>query len=235
MSIILILLILAGVGGAIYYYSETQATKDVKRTTLPPSQIIRQAVQEIGTQRRYVASGHSSDFASFTFKQHANCLIAILLAFLFVIPGILYFLLANRSQSLTINVFPEGDGTTNVQVSASGGETKRRGRRFLRALPDAAVVTTGGMQQTPALAQPAVGTSAPTPLAAPTPAAELPPASTAPQAAPPPPAELTTPQTATQEIPPSSTADTAFCQDCGAQMGASHKFCPECGKEQSVG
>lgn len=131
------LLVLAAIGGGIYYYVETSSGKDTRRTSLPASPIIRQAIQEIGAQRRYTAAGHSSDFASFTCKQHANCGIAIVFTLFFVVPGILYFLIASRTQSLTINCFPEPDGTTSVQVSASGGETKRRGQRFLRALPDA--------------------------------------------------------------------------------------------------
>src|SRR5437899_2324159 len=117
METVLILLLLAAIAGGIYYYAETQATKDAFRTTLPASQIIRQAVQEIGTERRWTATGHSSDYASFTFKQHASCGIALVLAFFLLVPGILYFLLQSRTQTLSINVFPEPDGTNAVQVS----------------------------------------------------------------------------------------------------------------------
>jgi hypothetical protein len=222
---VITLLVLAGIAGAIYYYFETQATKDVVKTTFPPSQIIRQAVQDIGSQRRYTATGHSSDFASFTFKQHANCGIAIVFAIFFVIPGILYFLIASRTQSLSINVFPEPDGTTSVQVSASGGETKRRGKRFLRSLPAASTVAAGRMQ--PALAGSAsTSSTTPAPIPASRPAAELP---TERETATP--AFVTAP-TATAEIVTSVSEETVYCQDCGAQMNASHKFCPACGTEQ---
>jgi len=222
------------IGAGVYAATEMGGSRDTRRTTLPPSQIIRQAVQEIGTQRRFTATGHSSDFASFTFKQHANCLIAIIFTCFFILPGILYFFISSRTQSLTINVFPEPDGTTSVQVSASGGETKRRGRRFLRALPAATPVVTQGMQQVGAQASHAAPESPAATVAAALPQAHLSASTPAAAAAPPPPAELQPAPPAAPQAQPAPPQEVVYCHDCGAKMAGSHRFCPSCGKEQMV-
>jgi len=231
MSTIILIVVLAAVGGAIWYYFETQATKDVVRTTLPPAQIIRQAVQEIGSQRRYAATGHSTDFASFTFKQHANCLIAIILTFFFIVPGILYFFLASRTQSLSINVFPEPDGTTSVQVSSSGGETKRRGKRFLRGLPTLPALSA---QQAPRIPVTPTMPATTTPLESPS-TSSLTSSETRPEtsaAAPQP--SLASGAFEARAASNAASQATVFCQDCGASVGPENRFCPSCGKEQPV-
>lgn len=229
MDTILIILVLLGIAGAIYYYFDTQATKDGVTTTLPASQIVRQAVQEIGTERRWTATGHSSDYASFTFKQHANCGIAIIFTFFFVVPGILYFLIASRTQTLNISVFPESDETSSVQISASGGDSKRRGKRFLRGLPQQPTVTPQQAKAPPSAAPEGaaltVGDQPRTPdVEAPTEAA---PRAIEDRSASP---ESTSGRT---EL----TAETgkAFCEHCGAEMLPSHRFCPSCGKGQAEG
>lgn len=218
-----VLIILAVVAGVAYYFYETQSTKDVFRTTVPPSQVIRQAVQEIGSQRRYTATGHSADYASFTFKQHANCGIAFVLACFVIVPGVLYFLLASRTQTLNVSVFPEPDGTSSVQVSASGGETKRRGKRFLRGLPGQMLPST-----TPAPAQamvpPPPNSSATLPAAA----APIGVMMEQPQV----PAALPAQRSLSTGSASTDQGTTVFCQDCGGRMGADHRFCPACGKEQ---
>src|SRR3954470_4121382 len=136
MSALIALLVLAGIGTSIYLFVESNThSKDVVRTTLPASQIMRQAIQEIGAERKWTATGHAPDFANFTVNRRASCLIALLLACFFIIPGILYMVLGGKSQTLSLNVFPEPDGTNTVQASSSGGEAKRRGRRFLRGRP----------------------------------------------------------------------------------------------------
>lgn len=218
--------VVVGLAALLYYYIDSRATKDVKKTTMPASQIIRQAIQEIGTERRWTAAGHSQDYASFAYKRHASCLISILLSFLFLLPGIIYFLMWRKTQMLSINVFPEPDGTSSVQVSGSGGSATARGRRFLRGLPSMPALSTEAPAHPATSAASAslpAGAGAPSLLPAPAP----PPA--APELASAPTARVI--EAASGDVSPRA-PETVFCQACGAKLNARQKFCSECGTEQ---
>lgn len=233
---ITMLIVLCAIGAAIYYYIETQTTKDVRATTMPAAQVIRQAVQEIGAQRRWTATGHSSDFASFTYKRHASCFWALVLSLFFLLPGIVYMLLGQKTASLTVSVFPEPNGMSSVQISASGGTAKARGKRFLRALPTAAAMTP---QQAHALTESVPGAAvlpAPEPLSQTTavnaPATEV--AASLPEHT----AEERTTDTTQLPAGDTSVADDAptatnllYCEFCGEEMRTGHRFCPACGKQ----
>jgi len=229
MSGLLVLLALCAIGTVIYLFVESNTHgKDVVRTTLPASQIMRQAIQEIGAERKWTATGHSQDFANFSINRRASCLVAILLAFFWIIPGVLYMLLGGKTQTLSLNIFPEPDGTNTVQASSSGGEAKRRGRRFLRGLPQQPALTPQEAAVVPSLAP--EGASTPI-LPPPAPPAALPPVSV--------PVDSTREETTAaledaEAIHAEVSASTVFCEHCGTAIGATNRFCPSCGKEQSA-
>jgi hypothetical protein len=136
-GVIALVLILAVVAGVAYYVAVVRGAKQSITTPWQPSQVLRQAVQEIGAERKWVVTGHTQDYATFTRAGTKSCALGCLLLWLFFIPGVLYLVFAGKSQVLTVSVFRELDGTTTVQLSASGGQAAARGRRFLQHIPHA--------------------------------------------------------------------------------------------------
>lgn len=135
-SLIAVVILLALIGGGFWYFLKTRGgSKQAVKTTWPSAQVIRQAVQEIGAERRWVVTGHTQDFVTFTRSGKTSWLLAFILLWFAIIPAILYLVLSGKSQTLTINVFAEPDGATSVQMSFNGTRAASRGRRFLASLP----------------------------------------------------------------------------------------------------
>jgi hypothetical protein len=134
-GVISLLLALAVIAGVVYYFAVVRGAKQSITTPWQPAQVLRQAVQEIGAERKWVVTGHTQDYATFTRAGTKSCALGCLLLWLFFIPGVLYLVFAGKSQVLTVSVFRELDGTTTVQLSANGGQAAARGRRFLKHIP----------------------------------------------------------------------------------------------------
>jgi hypothetical protein len=206
--------VIAAVAALAYWYADSRSAREVRLTDMAPEQIIRRAVQEIGAERRWTATGHSRDYASFAYRRHASCLVSLLLLLLFVIPGIVYALVYRKTQTLTINVFAEADGTSTVAVSGSGGAANARGRRFLDGLPEIAPAPA-------ASAWPDGATrTAPPPAYSVTREAQAAPAGTD--------------EVSLATIGPGSHPRSGVrrCVECGSAMSPDHRFCGACGSEQ---
>lgn len=135
-SFVTVVILLALVGGVFWYFLKMRGDgKQAVKTSWPPAQVIRQAVQEIGAERRWVVTGHTEDYVTFTRTGKTNLLLAFVLLWFFIIPAILYLVLSGKSQTLTFSVFAELDGATSVQMSSNGKKAESRGRRFLANLP----------------------------------------------------------------------------------------------------
>jgi hypothetical protein len=84
-GVIALVLILAVVAGVAYYVAVVRGAKQSITTPWQPSQVLRQAVQEIGAERKWVVTGHTQDYATFTRAGTKSCALGCLLLWLFFI------------------------------------------------------------------------------------------------------------------------------------------------------
>lgn len=103
-------------------------------TTTTPRQAIMASLGVVGTRRGWSTLAQGADYANFTLAKRANWFVAIVLLFFFVVPGIVYLVVAGRKQSLTINTFQPDPATTIVQCSSNGWRGKSLGRALRKSL-----------------------------------------------------------------------------------------------------
>jgi hypothetical protein len=133
-----LLLLLGTVAASIYLIVESRSGVEAVSVNRDPAEIISLAVAQVpgGTaslRSSWMPAGHTDRSASFVYKRRPSILLAFVLLCCFIVPGILYIVFGGKSQSLQVDVLGgSADGLTTVQVAASGGTARRRGRRFLR-------------------------------------------------------------------------------------------------------
>lgn len=131
-------LVLGAVAASVYLIAESRGGVDTVTVNRTPTEIISLAVAQVpgGTaslRSSWMPAGHTDRSASFVYKRRPSILLALVLLCLFIVPGILYLAFGGKSQTLQVDVLGgSSDGLTTVQVAASGGTARRRGRRFLR-------------------------------------------------------------------------------------------------------
>ena len=137
MSGLLVLLLLGGVAACVYYAYESRSGSETITVNRSSSELIALAVAQIpgGTasfRSSWMPAGHSDRSASFVYKRRPSILLALFLLCLFIVPGIVYLALGGKNQTLQVDALGGGaNGMTTVQIAASGGTARRRGRRFL--------------------------------------------------------------------------------------------------------
>ena len=152
---LLILLVLGGIAATAYLVAENRAGVESATVKSSPEQIISLAVASIPKQTAslrssWMPAGHDGRSATFTYHRRKSILLSIFLLLFFLIPGILYLIFGGKSQTLRVSIIDtdEASGTTTVQVAASGGVARRRGRSFLQSLTAGqALAATGGQEQ----------------------------------------------------------------------------------------
>ncbi|HXP98892.1 MAG TPA: hypothetical protein VN845_02360 [Solirubrobacteraceae bacterium] len=90
--------------------------------------IVMAAVAIVATKRHWQVMAQSDDGASFRYHRRPNALIAVVLLFFFVIPGIVYMVLAGKRESLLLNVYSDSAGMTVAQLTSNGFRGKFAGR-----------------------------------------------------------------------------------------------------------
>jgi hypothetical protein len=70
--------------------------------------------------------------ANFQYHKGPNVLVALVLLLCFLIPGIVYILLAGKRESLIVNIDSATAGMTVVQVTSNGFRGKGAGRALRR-------------------------------------------------------------------------------------------------------
>lgn len=152
------LLLLGAIAASIYLIAESRGGTETITVNRDPAEIIALAVAQVpgGTasfRSSWMPAGHTDRSASFVYKRRASILLAFFLLWFFIVPGILYIVFGGKSQTLQVDVLGgSADGLTTVQVAASGGTARRRGRRFLNQIGDRALPASE-----PAAALPAEG------------------------------------------------------------------------------
>jgi hypothetical protein len=94
--------------------------------------IVMAAVAIVATRRHWQIMAQSNDGASFRYHRRPKALVAVVLLFFFLIPGIVYMLLAGKRESLVLNVYSDKTGMTVTQLTSNGFRGKAAGRALAR-------------------------------------------------------------------------------------------------------
>lgn len=103
-------------------------------TTAQSPQILMQANSEVGTKKRWTVVSQSQHNVVFAFQKGPNMLVGLVLIIFFVVPGLVYFILAGKRESLNVMFDVRPDGLSQVQVTSNGYRGKLAGRSLRSAL-----------------------------------------------------------------------------------------------------
>ncbi len=97
-----------------------------------PRRIVMAAVAIVATKRHWQVIAQSEGGVSFRYHRRPKALVAVVLLFFFLIPGIVYVALAGKRESLLLNIYSDETGTTVAQLSSNGFRGKFAGRALAR-------------------------------------------------------------------------------------------------------
>jgi hypothetical protein len=101
-------------------------------TSSDPHRVVMAAVGIVGAKRRWQTMAQSDHGANFQYHKGPKVLIAIILLLCFLIPGIVYVLLAGKRESLVLTIDSGTADMTIVQVTSNGFRGKAAGRAIQR-------------------------------------------------------------------------------------------------------
>lgn len=122
---VLFLIVLVGCGIAWWKLRSGEALRF--ETTSSPQQVIMTATSLVGTKRRWAVLAQTESSATFAYHKSPNKLLAVILLFFFVVPCVLYLILAGKKESLSVMVQSDGNQSI-VQASSNGWRGKFAGR-----------------------------------------------------------------------------------------------------------
>lgn len=128
MSITLLFLLVV-VGSIIAYVMLRRGELLRFQTSAAPQEVINTTLSLVATRRRWATVGTTETSATFSYHRGPRPLVAIPLFLLFIIPGILYLVLAGKRESLSVTGSPQG-GATTVQIASNGWRGKGAGREL---------------------------------------------------------------------------------------------------------
>lgn len=156
---LIVILVLGAVAASIYLIAESRGGTETITVNRDPAEIIALAVAQVpgGTasfRSSWMPAGHTDRSASFVYKRRPSILLAFVLLWFLIVPGILYLVFGGKSQTLQVDVLGgSAEGMTTVQVAASGGTARRRGRRFLSQVQSRSLSATPEAAALPAEAE----------------------------------------------------------------------------------
>jgi len=152
------------IAGAIAAYFFLKKGETIRfETSSTPRQVTMGAVGLIATKRRWQTIGQGDGAATFVYQKGPNKLIAFILLCFFLLPGIIYLVLAGKKEALAVNTDDSTAGMLVVQVSSNGWRGKSAGRALRAQFGLAA----GSLAQTGlGLRHGSVGSLEPTPASA---------------------------------------------------------------------
>lgn len=122
-------LVLIAIAGAIAAYFALKSGETMRfETSSTPRQVTMGAVGLIATKRRWQTIGQGDGAVNFVYQKKANPVIALIGLFFFVVPGIVYLVLAGKKEALAVNTDDSTAGMTVVQASSNGWRGKSAGR-----------------------------------------------------------------------------------------------------------
>jgi hypothetical protein len=149
MSVLIVLILIA----AVVAFFILRSGENLRfETSSDPHRVVMTAVGIIGAKRRWQTMAQSDHGANFQYHKGPKVLVAIILLLCFLIPGIVYVLLAGKRESLVLTIDSGTAGMTVVQVTSNGFRGKAAGRALQRQVSvpagalgtgEAPVLTTG--------------------------------------------------------------------------------------------
>src|SRR5664279_869478 len=97
-------------------------------TSSNPRQVTMAAVGLVATKRRWQTLAQGDGWANFVYHKGPNKLVALVGLLFFVVPGIIYIVLAGKKEALAVNTDDSVSGMTVVQVASNGFRGKFAGR-----------------------------------------------------------------------------------------------------------
>jgi hypothetical protein len=129
MSVLIVLILIA----AVVAFFILRSGENLRfETSSDPHRVVMAAVGIIGAKRRWQTLAQSDHGANFQYHKGPKVLVAIILLLCFLIPGIVYVLLAGKRESLILNIDSGTAGMTGVQVTSNGFRGKAAGRALQR-------------------------------------------------------------------------------------------------------
>lgn len=141
MSVLIVLILIA----AVVAFFVMRSGENLRfETSSDPHRVIMAAVGIVGAKRRWQTMAQSDHGANFQYHKGPNVLVAIILLLCFVIPGIVYVLIAGKRESLVLTIDSGTAGMTVVQITSNGFRGKAAGRALQRQVSvPAGVLGTG--------------------------------------------------------------------------------------------
>jgi hypothetical protein len=103
-------------------------------TSAVPRQIVMAAVGIVAGRRHWQTLSQGDTGASFRYDRGPNKLIALALLLCFLVPGIVYLVLAGKRESLALYIDDSLPGMTVVQLTSTGFRGKAAGRALRRQI-----------------------------------------------------------------------------------------------------
>jgi hypothetical protein len=125
-SVLISLLVLTASGVAFFFLRSGENLRF--ETPAEPHRIVMAAVAIIATKRNWQVMAQCDEGASFRYHRRPNALIAVVLMLFFLIPGIVYLVLAGKRESLVLNIYSDTTGMTVAQLTSNGFRGKFAGR-----------------------------------------------------------------------------------------------------------
>ncbi|HST55074.1 MAG TPA: hypothetical protein VLJ42_04140 [Solirubrobacteraceae bacterium] len=129
MSLLMILMVAAAV---VAFFTLRSGENLRFETSCDSFRVVMAAVGVVGAKRGWQTMAQSDRGADFKYHQQPRMLVAIILLLCFLIPGIVYIVLAGKHESLVLNVDSGMPGMTIVQITSNGFRGKFAGRALQR-------------------------------------------------------------------------------------------------------
>ncbi|HEV7938484.1 MAG TPA: hypothetical protein VGP18_10735 [Solirubrobacteraceae bacterium] len=115
-------------------------------TPVDSRHIVMATVAIVATKRHWQVMVQSDDGASFRYHRRPKALVALVLTVCFLIPGIVYMVLAGKRESLVLNIYSDKTGMTIAQLTSNGFRGKAAARALARQISvQAGTMGLGGM------------------------------------------------------------------------------------------
>jgi hypothetical protein len=102
--------------------------------SVPPEEALAEATEAM-LRRGWALANRMGGFATFTRYEGPNAFTGVVLLLLFVLPGVLYFLLGGRTVAVTIAAYPIEGGSRLVVGSNSNKDARESTALFLDTFP----------------------------------------------------------------------------------------------------
>lgn len=129
MSVLIVLVLIA----AVVAFFMLRSGENLRfETSSDPHRVVMAAVGIVGAKRRWEILAQSDRSANFRYDKRPKILVATILLLCFLIPGIVYVLLAGKRESLIVNIDSRTAEMTVVQITSNGFRGKAAGRALQR-------------------------------------------------------------------------------------------------------